>query len=170
MVRNGNLFADLPAQSEAELTTILAEEPGARVERIVSTGQASPAGFWYDQDGTEWVILLQGAAHLLIEGEEAPRTLQPGDFVEIPAHVRHRVEWTDTTGRLSGLPFTGAVEGRNLTRERVRGRGSRIHRPATDTLAACPSLGRPRRIKSSVGCLTPARRAIGRLLNPGEAP
>lgn len=95
MVRSGNLFADLPAQSEAELTTILAEEPGARVERIVSTGQASPAGFWYDQDGTEWVILLQGAARLLIEGEEAPRTLQPGDFVEIPAHVRHRVEWTD---------------------------------------------------------------------------
>jgi cupin 2 domain-containing protein len=95
MVRSGNLFADLPARSDAELTTILAEGPGARVERIVSTGQASPAGFWYDLDWTEWVILLQGAAGLLIEGEETPRTLQPGDYVEIPPHVRHRVEWTD---------------------------------------------------------------------------
>ncbi len=95
MVRSGNLFAGIPARSGAELTTILAEGPGVTVERVVSTGQASPPGFWYDQDRTEWVILLQGAAGLLIEGEEAPRTLQPGDFVEIPAHVRHRVEWTE---------------------------------------------------------------------------
>ncbi len=74
--------------------TILAEAPGARVERIVSMGQASPAGFWYDQDRTEWVILLQGAAGLLIEGEERERSLSPGDYVEIPPGVRHRVEWT----------------------------------------------------------------------------
>ncbi len=94
MVRSGNLFADLPARSDAELTTILADRPGARVERIVSTGQASAAGFWYDQDWTEWVILLQGAARLLIEGEASPRNLRPGDYVELPAHVRHRVEWT----------------------------------------------------------------------------
>jgi len=94
IVRSGNLFADLPAQPDAEVTTILAERPGAVVERIVSTGQASPAGFWYDQEGTEWVILLQGAAGLRIEGEDAPRALRPGDHVELPAHVRHRVEWT----------------------------------------------------------------------------
>ena len=94
MVRSGNVFADLPAQSEAEVTTTLAERPGAVIERIVSTGQASPPGFWYIQEGTEWVILLQGAAGLLIEGEDAPRTLGLGDHVELPAHVRHRVEWT----------------------------------------------------------------------------
>lgn len=94
MVRNGNLFAELPARSDAELTTILAERPAVVIERIVSTGQASPAGFWYDQDWTEWVILLQGAARLLIEGEAAPRDLRPGDYLEFPAHVRHRVEWT----------------------------------------------------------------------------
>ena len=82
MVRSGNLFAGIPARSGAELTTILAEGPGVTVERVVSTGQASPPGFWYDQDRTEWVILLQGAARLLIEGEETQRTLQPGDFVE----------------------------------------------------------------------------------------
>jgi cupin 2 domain-containing protein len=95
MIRGGNLFADLPAELNAEQTTILADWPGARVERIVSTGQASPAGFWYDQDWAEWVIVLSGAAGLLVEGEERPRTLQPGDYLELPAHVRHRVEWTD---------------------------------------------------------------------------
>ncbi len=95
MTRSGNLFADVPARSDAELTTILADRPGARVERIVSTGQACPAGFWYDQDWVEWVILLAGDASLLVEGEERPRTLRPGDYVELPAHVRHRIEWTD---------------------------------------------------------------------------
>jgi cupin 2 domain-containing protein len=94
MVRSGNIFANIPARLRDEEVTILAERPGAVVERIVSTGQGSPPGFWYDQDWTEWVILLAGAARLLIEGEGAPRTLQPGDFVEIPSHVRHRVEWT----------------------------------------------------------------------------
>jgi cupin 2 domain-containing protein len=95
MVRSGNLFANIPAPSDNEETTILAEFPGARVERIVSTGQASPPGFWYDQDWTEWVILLDGAAGLRIEGKDAPRSLRPGDYVELPAGVRHRVEWTD---------------------------------------------------------------------------
>ncbi|MBV8104025.1 MAG: cupin domain-containing protein [Hyphomicrobiales bacterium] len=99
MIRSGNLFADLPPGSDAEQTTILAERPGARVERIVSTGQASPAGSWYDQDWAEWVMVLAGAAGLLIEGEERPRILQPGDYLELPAHVRHRVEWTDPDRR-----------------------------------------------------------------------
>jgi cupin 2 domain-containing protein len=94
MVHSGNLFANIHAQSDAEETTILASSPGAVVERIVSTGQASPPGFWYDQDWTEWVILLEGAAALLIEGEAATRSLRPGDYLELPPHVRHRVEWT----------------------------------------------------------------------------
>jgi cupin 2 domain-containing protein len=99
MVQSGNLFANLSGQSDAEETTILVERAGAIVERMVSTGQASPPGFWYDQDWAEWVILLQGAAGLLIDGEGMERSLAPGDWVEIPPHVRHRVEWT-----LAGLP------------------------------------------------------------------
>jgi cupin 2 domain-containing protein len=94
MVQSGNIFANIPASGPEEEITILADRPGAIVERIVSTGQASPAGFWYDQGWTEWVILLQGAAELLIEGEAAPRSLRPGDYVELPPHVRHRVERT----------------------------------------------------------------------------
>jgi cupin 2 domain-containing protein len=68
--------------------------PHLRIERIVSTGQASPPGHWYDQDRVEWVILLRGSAAILFEGESAPRLLAPGDYLLIPAHARHRVEWT----------------------------------------------------------------------------
>ncbi|MGO9895390.1 MAG: cupin domain-containing protein [Bryobacteraceae bacterium] len=73
---------------------VLAQSPGARIERIVSAGQACPPGFWYDQDNTEWVFLIGGSACLLFEGEASSRELRPGDYVEIPAHRRHRVEWT----------------------------------------------------------------------------
>jgi len=94
-IKSGDLFADVPARLDNEVTAVLAELPGARIERIVSTGQASPPGFWYDQDWTEWVVVLTGSAGLMIDGEAAPRVLDPGDYVEIPPHVRHRVEWTD---------------------------------------------------------------------------
>lgn len=95
MIRSGNFFADAPAQAAEEIFTTLAESQGARVERIVSTGQSSPPGFWYDQDWTEWVLILAGSAGLLLDGDSAPRVLLPGDYLEIPARKRHRVEWTD---------------------------------------------------------------------------
>jgi cupin 2 domain-containing protein len=78
MLAAGNLFANIPEHLTEEEFTALAELPGARIERIVSTGQASPAGYWYDQEQTEWVILLSGSAGLLFEGEDAPRILRPG--------------------------------------------------------------------------------------------
>ena len=70
----------------------LLTRPGLRIERIVSSGQVSPD--WYDQDQDEWVLLLEGGAHLLIEGE-GELVLGPGDHLLIGAHVRHRVTWTD---------------------------------------------------------------------------
>ncbi len=72
-------------------------QPDIRIERIVSTGQFSPPGFWYDQPHGEWVVVLKASAGLLFENEPAPRILHPGDFVNIPAHCRHRVAWTDPT-------------------------------------------------------------------------
>jgi cupin 2 domain-containing protein len=91
-----NIFADLAvAAPEEELTDLLARS-GLRIERIVSTGQASPPGFWYDQAHDEWVILLSGSAGLAIEGKSEMR-LAPGDYVFLPAHTRHRVTWTDAT-------------------------------------------------------------------------
>ncbi|MGC9957013.1 cupin domain-containing protein [Roseiarcus sp.] len=94
-VKSGDLLADVPARLDKEETAVLAELPGARIERIVSTGQASPPGFWYDQDWTEWFVVLSGSAGVRIEGEEKPRILAPGGYLEIPPRVRHRVDWTD---------------------------------------------------------------------------
>jgi cupin 2 domain-containing protein len=91
----GNLFASLPGKRDSELVEVLAEGRGTRVERIVSTGQASPAGFWYDQPDDEFVVLLAGSATLQLEQDGRHLDLVPGDWVEIPAHVRHRVERTD---------------------------------------------------------------------------
>jgi len=88
-----NLFTEIPATLPNELIEVLLEAANVRIERIVSHGHASPDGFWYDQDQHEWVVVLKGAARLWVEGEE-PVEMQPGDFVNIPAQKRHRVEWT----------------------------------------------------------------------------
>lgn len=95
MTASGNLFAGVEESGQGrEIVTPLLEKPGLRVERIVSTGQASPLGFWYDQPDGEWVFLASGEAGMRIEGEDAIRTLKAGDWLEIPPHCRHRVEWT----------------------------------------------------------------------------
>ena len=91
----GNLFAALPERLETEQITALVANEKLRIERIVSTGQASPPGFWYDQAWTEWVLLVSGSAGLLFEGEAEPRVLRPGDHLLIAAHRRHRIAWTD---------------------------------------------------------------------------
>ena len=94
-VAGGNVFAGLPAHLPQEVVENLLQTGSFRLERIISTGQATPAGQWYDQDAPEWVILLSGGAGLRFESEAQVRTLAPGDYVLIPAHCRHRVEWTD---------------------------------------------------------------------------
>ena len=92
MLPSSNLFADLPGHVSDELFTTLIEAANVRIERIVSHGHASPEEFWYDQDQHEWVIVLKGAAKLQFEDRIVE--MRPGDFVDIPAHNKHRVEWT----------------------------------------------------------------------------
>lgn len=90
----GDLLASLPGPLPDELVELLVETPGFRVERIVSTGQSSPPGSWYDQQEHEFVLLVAGAARLTwADGTE--QALRPGQWAWIPAHVRHRVSWTD---------------------------------------------------------------------------
>jgi len=95
MPGRGNMLADLPSAVEGEVTEILREAEAVRIERIVSLGQASPEGFWYDQPTREWVLLVAGRARLRFADEEQPLELTAGDYVDIPPHRRHRVEWTD---------------------------------------------------------------------------
>lgn len=91
---SGNIFSGVAADKNAEQFQDLLRRASTRIERIVSSGQASPPGFWYDQEDGEWVVLLAGEARLLIEGEKIPRTLAPGDWIDLPPHCRHRVERT----------------------------------------------------------------------------
>jgi cupin 2 domain-containing protein len=94
MLFMSNLFDDLPDSLPEELVEILFQGPGVRIEKIVSTGQASPAGFWYDQAEAEWVVVLKGEARMLFEGDDEPIFVRPGDHVLIAAHRKHHVEWT----------------------------------------------------------------------------
>ena len=87
-----NLFTDLPSQLPDELITILNDAADVRIERIVSHGHVSPKDFWYDQEQHEWVVVLKGTARLQFEDGEVE--MKVGDFVNIPAHKKHRVEWT----------------------------------------------------------------------------
>ena len=94
-VLSGTLNAALPQGPQAgELFDGLIEKPGVRIERIVSTGQITPEGEWYDQVRDEFVLLVSGAARLRVDGEAEDRKLSPGGWLFLPAHCRHRVTWT----------------------------------------------------------------------------
>ena len=91
----GNVFANVPYELPEEQISELVREPNVRIERIVSIRHATAPDKWCDQDRPEWVLLLAGSAGLIFEGETDPVWLEPGSYVHIPAHVRHRVAWTD---------------------------------------------------------------------------
>jgi cupin 2 domain-containing protein len=93
MERQGSLFTAPGTPRGRETIEVLLERPGARIERIVSCGNATAPGQWYDQPGDEWVALLTGRATLRwADGTFVE--LAPGDWLLIPAHARHRVEAT----------------------------------------------------------------------------
>jgi cupin 2 domain-containing protein len=87
-----NLFANLPVSLPKELFTTLLETTNLRIKWIVSLSHASPEGFWYDQDENEWVVVLKGSARLRFEDKVVE--MKAGDFMDIPAHKKHRVDWT----------------------------------------------------------------------------
>jgi len=87
-----NIFSEIPGTLPHELSQSLVSAATCRIERIVSHGHSSPPDFWYDQDQHEWVLLIQGAARLQFEDNMVE--MKQGDFINIPAHKRHRVEWT----------------------------------------------------------------------------
>ena len=88
-----NLFEDIPSSLPNELIEVLVSSEDIRIERIVSDGHRSPQDFWYDQTQNEWVVVLAGKA-MLRYADGRDHSLNPGDHVLIPAHKKHRVEWT----------------------------------------------------------------------------
>ncbi|PXF45838.1 hypothetical protein BWQ96_04375 [Gracilariopsis chorda] len=89
----GNLYENVPHKLTEELFQVLVKTDNFIIERIVSTGQVSTE--WYDQDEVEFCCVLKGAAELLFDASEKPMRMNPGAFVVIPAHVRHKVVYTD---------------------------------------------------------------------------
>jgi cupin 2 domain-containing protein len=90
-----NIFADIPDAIPEEIFETIIEKESFRLERIVSDGQLTAEDEWYDEDENEWFILLKGSAGLLLEGDREPLVLKPGDYLNLPAHRRHKVLWTD---------------------------------------------------------------------------
>lgn len=91
---NANIFKNIPHQLPEELIECIFKRDDMHIERIISKGHITPPGQWYDQDGDEWVLLLQGEAIILYEKDHQTFHLNTGDYLLIPAHTRHRVEWT----------------------------------------------------------------------------
>ena len=97
VVTINNIYDFIPEALPEELFTTVLRGGNFRVERIVSKGHSTPSDQWYDQELNERVLLLTGSAGLLFEDEDKPRELKPGDYLNIPAHRRHRIIWTDST-------------------------------------------------------------------------
>ena len=92
---SGNLFSGIPyAIADEDFDTILSSDR-CKIERIISKGQKSPSGDWYDQEKDEWVMVVKGAAKLKFKNGNKIIEMLPGDYLLIPAHCEHRVEWTD---------------------------------------------------------------------------
>jgi len=94
-MKRGNVLHNIPESVDDEIFENLVVGDTFRLERIVSHGQATPEEEWYDQDRDEWVLLLAGSAAIQFEDQLHAIELKAGDYVLIPAHKRHRVEWTD---------------------------------------------------------------------------
>ena len=109
LIKKNNLFEPEEfSGNEQEIFRDILRTPELLIEKIVSFGQATPAGEWYDQEKDEWVILLRGSATLLCENQE-PTELGPGDYLFIPAHCRHRVEKTSAEPECIWLAVHGKL-------------------------------------------------------------
>jgi cupin 2 domain-containing protein len=94
-VTAGNFFSDMPHAIDDEIFDTVLLTNRFKIERIISKGHKSPSGYWYDQEKNEWVMVLKGAAKLKFKSGNKIIEMMPGDYLLIPAHCKHKVEWTD---------------------------------------------------------------------------
>jgi cupin 2 domain-containing protein len=93
-MKSGNIFESIPKILDIEAVDLLVQNEKVKIERIISKGHASPVSGWYDQEKDEWVIVLKGDAVISFESGKQVK-LKTGDYLDIPAHVKHKVSWTD---------------------------------------------------------------------------
>ncbi|SET04497.1 cupin 2 domain-containing protein [Nitrosomonas marina] len=89
-----NIFSAIPVNLDSEMFEVLLQSDNVTIERIVSRGHQSPDNGWYDQDRNEWVLVLRGRAELMFD-DQTVISLDAGDYIHIPSHKKHRVNWTD---------------------------------------------------------------------------
>lgn len=92
-MKKSNIFANIPLEIKEELFEEIVKKEGLKIERIISKGHTTTEFEWYDQESDEWVIVLKGEAILEFENSDEKR-LKEGDYLNIPAHTKHRVSWT----------------------------------------------------------------------------
>ena len=90
-----NIYSKISSPTQNEYFEKILTDKNFVLERIISTGQSTPENTWCQQDQDEWVILLKGKAKILFETEECSTLLKPGDYIHIPAYLKHRIQWTD---------------------------------------------------------------------------
>lgn len=93
-MKEKNIFAAIPQHLDQELVEILLENRDVSIERIISKGHTSPASGWYDQPKNEWVMVLKGEAVISFQDDPEIRLIA-GSYIDIAAHKKHRVSWTD---------------------------------------------------------------------------
>ena len=93
-----NLLKNIPTTLPEELFETLVQTENIHIERIISKGHTSPEEGWHDQDRNEFVLLLKGAARLEFEDGRVV-SMGVGDWLEILAHQKHKVVWTEPEGK-----------------------------------------------------------------------
>ena len=88
-----NIFEGVSEVLNDEFIEELVVNKNFKLERIVSDGHSSPVNFWFDQELNELVILLSGSAELSYDDGQK-FVLNPGDYLMIPSHQKHRVDKT----------------------------------------------------------------------------
>ena len=91
----GSLYENIPNELPEEIFDTICSNDNVLIERIVSQGHATPEDSWYDQEKNEFVLVVKGSAGLKLENESELVVLKEGEYYNIGAHVKHRVEWTD---------------------------------------------------------------------------
>ncbi|MCH7568338.1 MAG: cupin domain-containing protein [Nanoarchaeota archaeon] len=92
----GNIFSRIPKLLSDESFEELISSQNCKIERIISSGHSTPKCKWYDQNKNEFIIVLKGNAELLFEENNKVVKMCEGDYVNIPAHVKHKVQKTDS--------------------------------------------------------------------------
>jgi cupin 2 domain-containing protein len=89
-----NIFKNISDSLPDEVFETIIKTEDIQIERIVSYGHITEKDKWYEQNKNEWVIILKGKASIRFENESL-HELNVGDYINIPAHIKHRVEWTE---------------------------------------------------------------------------